>query len=184
MTCHHGNWEPCDLCAKEGVVSATPTRTEFEAAALPPLPKPWDLQHDTNGRPQVLFTADQMQAYARTAIATAMGWPTADRRSNDVLAYAANSGKVDGTGLTSSCSTSFNDERPSTHLPNSCIAEDKLPLLAVVEVGQGRVRAVDETVAGARIAGLTCWLHAGYSCILSNRTRVNIKVQPCSHSTI
>lgn len=51
----------------------TPTPTEFEAAALPPLPKSWDLQHDDNGRPQVLFTADQMREYARLAIAAAMG---------------------------------------------------------------------------------------------------------------
>lgn len=32
---------------------------------LPPLPKPWDLQHDDNGFPQVLFTAEQLRTYGR-----------------------------------------------------------------------------------------------------------------------
>ena len=31
---------------------------------FPTLPKPWDLQHDDSGKPQVLFTAQQMQAHA------------------------------------------------------------------------------------------------------------------------
>lgn len=35
---------------------------------LPPLPKPWDLQHDDSGKPQVLYTAEQMTIYALTAV--------------------------------------------------------------------------------------------------------------------
>lgn len=34
---------------------------------LPELPKPWDLQHDEDGRPQVLYTADQLREYAKQA---------------------------------------------------------------------------------------------------------------------
>ena len=57
----------------------TPTRTEFEAAALPPLPLGQKMGSATiNGKYIELRMHDDaaMQSYARTAIAAAMGWPT------------------------------------------------------------------------------------------------------------
>lgn len=94
-------WLICKTCAADGKCART-TRTEFEAAALPPLPDdhagfrtryrsepgmighyPWtyaDQGRRRNERPETeyenLYTADQMREYARTAIAAAMGWPT------------------------------------------------------------------------------------------------------------
>lgn len=50
------------------------------AEGMPPLPKPYDLQHDDSGRPQVLFTAEQMRDHERTVaqeianMAQSMAW--------------------------------------------------------------------------------------------------------------
>lgn len=52
------------LATTAGLKGASP---EAAPAAMegdyPPLPKPWDLQHDDNGRPQVLYTSVDMRAY-------------------------------------------------------------------------------------------------------------------------
>lgn len=51
-----------------------------QTPSMPPLPKPWDLQHDDDGRPQVIYTADQMRAYAQAV---------ADERVREALERAA-----------------------------------------------------------------------------------------------
>lgn len=38
---------------------------------MPEMPKPWDLQHDDNGRPQVLDTSDQLKSYASKCVSAA-----------------------------------------------------------------------------------------------------------------
>lgn len=45
------------------------------SAKLPELPKPWDLQHDDDGMPQVLYTADQMREYGRACALAAEPLP-------------------------------------------------------------------------------------------------------------
>lgn len=104
MSTKHG---PCAFCVTDEYghvctgacdkLTVVPTRTEFEAAALPPLPdhigeivgrrgEPdrtlefWGYFNEASAegreRKERVFTADQMREYARTAIAAAMGWPT------------------------------------------------------------------------------------------------------------
>lgn len=52
-----------------------------------PMPKPWDLQHDDSGRPQVLFTADQMRIYgaAREAAGYIKGVKAENKRCKQIL---------------------------------------------------------------------------------------------------
>lgn len=61
-------------------------RAEFEAAALPPLPEPFDvvIYNASKGYSYDAFSADQMREYARTAIAAAMGWPTVPEQADEV----------------------------------------------------------------------------------------------------